>query len=143
MRRGLSIWAVMALWAVLTLCVSAVAPHVINNGPSVQKGDMTVYGNLQVFGAVSATGSMSSDTVNAVSQLVARDCVLGYTFAVFKDSLRTAGKFSLGVKAFANLGTPINGTMYYCPDCTAGSNPATGGGTGAIAIRQNGAWKCL
>jgi hypothetical protein len=42
---------------------------------------------------------------------------------------------------FANLGTPINGTFYYCSDCTV-ANPCAGGGTGALAKRLNGVWVC-
>lgn len=41
---------------------------------------------------------------------------------------------------FANVGTPANGTVYYVTDGTSGSNPLTGGGTGCLAVRQNGAW---
>lgn len=44
--------------------------------------------------------------------------------------------------AFASLGTPVDGTQTYCPDCTYNSNPCTGGSTGAIAKRINGAWRC-
>jgi hypothetical protein len=43
--------------------------------------------------------------------------------------------------AFARLGTPINGTFYYCNDCTV-ANPCAGGGTGALAKRLNGIWVC-
>ena len=42
---------------------------------------------------------------------------------------------------FANLGTPINGTFVYCPDCTV-ANPCAGSGTGALAKRLNSAWVC-
>lgn len=42
---------------------------------------------------------------------------------------------------FASLGTPVNGTVHYCPDCTI-ANPCAGSGTGAIAKRLNGAWVC-
>jgi hypothetical protein len=42
---------------------------------------------------------------------------------------------------FANLGTPANGQQVYCPDCTF-ANPCAGAGTGAIAKRLNGAWRC-
>jgi hypothetical protein len=42
---------------------------------------------------------------------------------------------------FANLGPAPNGTLLYCPDCVIG-NDCAGGGTGAIAKRLNGAWKC-
>lgn len=47
---------------------------------------------------------------------------------------------SAGV-AFASLGTPANGTMVYCSDCTF-ANPCAGAGTGALAKRLNGAWRC-
>lgn len=43
--------------------------------------------------------------------------------------------------AFASLGTPANGAMKYCNDCTV-ANPCAGGGTGALAKRLNGAWVC-
>jgi hypothetical protein len=42
---------------------------------------------------------------------------------------------------FASLGTPANGFVVYCPDCTI-ANPCAGGGTGAIAKRLNGVWVC-
>lgn len=44
--------------------------------------------------------------------------------------------------AFAGLGTPANGTLIYCTDCAPASNPCTGASTGALAVRQNGAWAC-
>jgi hypothetical protein len=43
--------------------------------------------------------------------------------------------------AFANLGTPANGTMVYCADCAI-ANPCAGSGTGAFAKRLNSAWIC-
>jgi hypothetical protein len=42
---------------------------------------------------------------------------------------------------FANLGTPANGQQVYCSDCTF-ADPCAGSGTGAIAKRLNGAWRC-
>lgn len=42
---------------------------------------------------------------------------------------------------FANLGTPANGRIFYCSDCTI-ANPCAGAGTGAIAKRLNGVWVC-
>lgn len=49
--------------------------------------------------------------------------------------------------AFAALGTPANGTQVYCSDCTNTSNLVAANtcanmGSGALAIRVNGAWKC-
>jgi hypothetical protein len=40
---------------------------------------------------------------------------------------------------FANLGTPANGSVVYCPDGTI-ANPVAGGGSGCIAKRLNGVW---
>jgi hypothetical protein len=50
--------------------------------------------------------------------------------------------FQVGI-AFASLGTPTNGTMTYCNNCTPASTPCTGGSTGAYAFRRNGAWACF
>lgn len=41
----------------------------------------------------------------------------------------------------AALGTPANGSIQYCSDCTV-ANPCAGGGTGALAKRLNGVWVC-
>jgi hypothetical protein len=43
--------------------------------------------------------------------------------------------------AQGSLGTPANGSIAYCSDCNI-ANPCTGGGTGALAKRLNGAWVC-
>jgi hypothetical protein len=44
---------------------------------------------------------------------------------------------------FATLpSSPANGMEVYCSDCTFGSNPCTGSGTGSFAYRVNGAWVC-
>jgi hypothetical protein len=41
---------------------------------------------------------------------------------------------------FATLpGTPINGMVVYCSDCTK-ATPTASGGTGALVVRINGAW---
>lgn len=47
----------------------------------------------------------------------------------------------LSTSAYAALGTPGNGTILYCSDCTA-TNPCAGSGSGAMARRENGAWVC-
>lgn len=44
--------------------------------------------------------------------------------------------------AFASLPASANGTELYCSNCTNGSNPCVGGGTGAFALRENSAWDC-
>lgn len=53
------------------------------------------------------------------------------------------GGTMLTAVTFANLGTPANGTVLYCSDATSPSSPATGGGTGALVVRQAGIWKAL
>lgn len=57
-------------------------------------------------------------------------------------SVRKDGAIKQSGIVFASLGTPTNGTQTYCPDCTYGSNPCSGGSSGAIAKRINGAWRC-
>jgi hypothetical protein len=53
--------------------------------------------------------------------------------------------FAPGTFVFANIATALPGTgmMGFCTNCTSGSNPCTGGGTGALAILQGGAFKCF
>lgn len=50
-------------------------------------------------------------------------------------------KFQFSPKAFADLGTAVNGLTYYCTDCTIAS-PCAGGGTGAYAKGIANAWVC-
>lgn len=53
------------------------------------------------------------------------------------------GGMTLSAVTFANLGTPTDGTLIYCSDCNAGTAPCTSGGTGSMAARLNGAWRCM
>jgi len=53
----------------------------------------------------------------------------------------------LGSVAFASLSaaplsTAANGTIVGCNNCLPASNPCSGASTGALAVRQNGAWVC-
>jgi hypothetical protein len=69
------------------------------------------------------------------------------------QNFEVAGMQTISATLFAALGTPANGTIAYCSDCTT-STPATctanllssctcaGSGTGAFAKRLNGAWYC-
>jgi hypothetical protein len=49
--------------------------------------------------------------------------------------------WALGAVTFANLGTPTNGVIIYCSDCTE-ADPCAGSGTGALAKRINSVWVC-
>lgn len=45
-----------------------------------------------------------------------------------------------------SLGTPSNGSIIFCSDCTVTSgadNTCASGGTGALAVRLNGVWRCF
>jgi hypothetical protein len=44
----------------------------------------------------------------------------------------------------AGLPSPISdGSVIYCTNCNPTTNPCTTGGSGALAVRQNAAWRCL
>lgn len=45
-------------------------------------------------------------------------------------------------QALASLGTPVDGTVKFCTNCSSGTNPCAATGSGALARRENGAWNC-
>jgi hypothetical protein len=50
---------------------------------------------------------------------------------------------ALGRSTFANLPPAApDSTILYCTDCLANSNPCVGASSGALTVRQNGAWAC-
>lgn len=51
------------------------------------------------------------------------------------------GITQLGPVLFAALGTPADGAIAFCSDCTK-ATPCADSGTGALAKRLNGAWDC-
>jgi hypothetical protein len=62
------------------------------------------------------------------------------------SSLGIIGALELDSITVADLttGTPAdNGTLWYVTDATPGTNPVTSGGTGALCVRQNGAWRAI
>lgn len=66
-------------------------------------------------------------------------------YAIQADSGAGIAQVADGIQpgscTFANLGTPANGVMRYCSNCTI-TNPCAAAGTGAIAKRLNGVWVC-
>jgi hypothetical protein len=64
-----------------------------------------------------------------------------YAAYVAAGTSRFGGNILQDTVVFASLGTPANGTLQYCSDCTI-ANPCAGSGTGAFAKRLNGVWVC-
>ncbi len=63
-----------------------------------------------------------------------------------KATIQQNGGFTQAGVTHANLGTPSNGTLIYCSDCTVTSgadNTCAASGSGALAVRLNGAWRCF
>lgn len=102
-------------------------------------GITNVSGSTMVF---NGTKNNTGGTTFAGSGTAAISCM----FDLGGGQLGGCGQIaSLGgytSSTFANLPASANGTFYGCSDCTTGSNPCTGSGTGALAVRQNGAWVC-
>lgn len=82
--------------------------------------------------------STSITTVNAVTLNVSGNSILTGTLSAGATTLTT---LALTAVAFAGLGTPSNGAVVYCSNCTI-ANPCAGGGNGALAKRLNGVWVC-
>jgi len=65
----------------------------------------------------------------------------GQGFVVSPNSASVTTYLFPNTVAFASLGSPSNGAVVYCSNCTK-ATPCASGGTGAIAKRLNGAWDC-
>lgn len=69
------------------------------------------------------------------------------TFSNFTQYAESFDTLQVRDVLFANLAAWVPPTgfsaMLYCSDATPGTNPATGGGTGAMVIRQAGVWVAL
>lgn len=89
------------------------------------------------------TFDLSSLSVNRIITVpdAAGTLTLGGNTFSGTGSVMLAAMPTLTDTLFAALGTPANGTIAYCSDCTK-ATPCAGSGTGAIAKRLNGAWDC-
>jgi hypothetical protein len=85
--------------------------------------------NLYIWDAGSAASGVQ--VLDGNTNLFADDSALQWT----------PGKLGFPAIVFASLGTPANGTVTYCSDCTI-ANPCAGSGTGALAKRLNSVWVC-
>lgn len=115
----------------LVIASAGTAPMAWNGG----NGNTTLHGTYQlVFGS---TGLSSPDV--GIARSSANVLKLSNASSGF-GTLYSGGVRLEGVLE-ANLGSPSNGTVVYCSDCTI-ANPCASGGTGAIAKRLNATWVC-
>src|SRR5438445_13693758 len=87
-------------------------------------------------GATAPTAPVSGNVVTWGSTFTQTDAGFLVSNVVRKDVANTYAPI-----AFASLGTPADGTLIYCNNCTIAS-PCASGGTGAFAKRLNGVWVC-
>ena len=125
---------------------NAASPTVITSGDNL--------GNLAAYGYVGATNKFQQaaqilfDSAGTISDSATgiAGIIRFYTAATGAEPVEkwamddTGNLLSAGVLQ-ASLGTPANGSIIYCSDCTI-ANPCAGAGTGAIAKRLNGVWVC-
>jgi hypothetical protein len=98
-------------------------------------GNTIVNGSYQLaFGSSGLTSPDVGLARSSASVLKLSDASSGF------GTLHSGGVRLEGVLE-ANLGSPSNGTVVYCSDCTI-ANPCASGGTGALAKRLNGVWVC-
>lgn len=111
-------------------------------------GTRTMILDNTVFGAATAAyNAVDTNVIVRFSDVAAgrwERITDGTSAFVNVDSLGSLSVFKStqpGTLTFSTLGTPGNGFMTFCSDCTI-ANPCAGSGTGAIAKRLNGVWVC-
>ena len=82
----------------------------------------------------------SNDTENNFQVMGSGSIKMG-SGAVAPAEVLSRQTLTLQSTGFLALGTPSDGAVKYCSDCTF-ANPCASGGSGAIAKRLNGAWRC-
>lgn len=98
-------------------------------------GNTTIHGTYQlVFGSSGLSSPDVGFTRSGTNTLRLSNAAAGFG-TLYSGGVRLEGVLE------ANLGSPSNGTVVYCSDCTI-ANPCASGGTGAIAKRLNGVWVC-
>ena len=114
----------------------------LNNG--TQSGHLLTDSTGTSYGALQFGGSTSSFPAifRSGAQLLVKLADNSANADIIANSFQSgASGVVLASTTFAALGTPGNGNMRFCSDCTF-ANPCASGGTGAIAMRLNGAWRC-
>ena len=115
------------------------------DAPSGAPAAFTNTGNLYTNGitlsvAGNAFGLVSNDTGSTVGSFMPATGVARYRNTEVRLDGPSMVRFDGGIR-FVDLGTPTNGAFTYCSDC-APSPICKGGGQGAFARREQGAWKC-
>jgi hypothetical protein len=103
-------------------------------------------GHNRTITATDADGAMTLYTGSPANNDCAKFSVSGGITTLITSGSGCGGTGMLSSVAFGGLGTPGNGQQYYCTDCTVTSginNTCAGSGSGALATRINGAWKCV
>ena len=113
-------------------------------GQAIQSIDSSL--NASCIDVGSGSGPAGADTYVQYNNMGVFGADPNFTWN-YTSSILTLGGGGPGAATFsgdvlANLGTPSNGTIEYCTNCTINTNPCTTGGTGAMAERINGAWVC-
>ena len=100
-------------------------------GGNAAGGFQVSVSNATYLDANAYTGTNSPNTGNlAATAWVAKNGVGGQSLLLTNTP-------------FASLPSPVkNGEILYCADCTFGSNPCTGSGSGAYPKGLNGSWIC-
>ena len=115
---------------------------------SVQDGVGTdIAGTAWTLRANRATGAGTPGTIVLAASAAALGTGTTLQTAVSHQTIG-GGWTIFGSVLFANLGTPANGAVTFCSNCdppTLVDQTCTSVGTqtGSIAVRTNGAWKCI
>lgn len=108
--------------------------------------DLGKVNNATVTGVLSNTGAGTpafNVRANALSPLLAANNIISAT-QTYTNASTTALIDDMVGMAFANLPTvAANGSRIFVTNGAPATSPCTGASTGALAIRQNGAWKCM
>jgi hypothetical protein len=122
-------------------------PSILNSGAGTTilgQGDNQ---SLLPDGTVSAPGiSFSNEPDSGLFRSSFRNLRLsvgGVENVLFTTSGQVlfSGRVRLPLSTAAALPAAADGELQYCTDCAL-TNPCAGGGTGALAVRQRGVWRC-
>ena len=110
-----------------------------NNAPGLNTST-----NVTNFGNRAAVWSGGSGGATSYDLIIRR----GGGGAAYKTQnwFETTGGWSFGNVIFDDIfygPASAEGVVFFVTDGTPGSSPLTGGGTGCLAVRQNGAWRAI